>query len=185
MEVFSAKLGTGVLWSTVFMCALPIVLFLILKIAHTLRHKKFKKRSKIRFEIIFPIFFSIVWLGGLIFAYRGAPVSYEIGKDKVIINTRKEQIAVPFSEIKDVWIDKKGKYRITGATVKGHGWAVRGIFGNYGVFSTYKHGWVRIYATDMSKIVVLETDMPTIITPDDPEKFGRILLERLNTKKEE
>lgn len=177
MQIFSAKLGTGVLWSTILACFgvlfFPIIFSLIYKL------KPARDKIEERFRKWFIIVFDIFWLSCLIFCYIGAPVSYEIAEDKVIINTRKESIAIPFTEIKDVWLDKEGRYKITWYILKRQGWSVLGLWGNYGHFSTYQHGWVKMYATDMNKIVVLETYIPIIVTPNNHDRFVKVLSERL------
>lgn len=109
------------------------------------------------------------------FLYR--PLSYEISNGKIIVNRLISNVNFNFSDIKEV---KKINNLSMFWSIRV--FAIAGIFGYFGRFSTNQYGTMICYATkkDAAFMLITNTNKKIIITPDETDAFLEYFL-KLNS----
>jgi hypothetical protein len=180
---FPAILSKTMLVSTIsFIVGLTILLplivlaFLIPSILHV-------KNTKIFLIILGSISLYEILMCSIVFlCYSYAPKGYTIKNNLIMVHKHRGKIEIPFGEILN--IRHISQEAISPILFWGNysGVKITGIFGFLGNFHTKKMGQLKVYVSDMNKVVVLECKKGEkyLLSPDDPDKFISILKQRLS-----
>jgi hypothetical protein len=116
----------------------------------------------------------VIVVVALIVAALLRTTAYEINNAGILVIRPFRSVEIPFREIRS----------INSITSKELGFGLRafgsgGFLGYFGRFYYRDHGWITLYATDRSKmlLITLHDDRKIIITPDDLEGFMKTFRE--------
>jgi hypothetical protein len=151
---FPATLGPSERWSTIAAVALGVVGMSALGIAFAM------ETGEPRWLFLGLPFSAVLFLAG-----RYAPSGYRLAADGVRIERRAGPVRIPYREIRAA--DRSARPPL-GLSVL----ASRGVFGVFGRFWSTRLGFYRLYLTNRTTIVWLDTTRGWVaVSPDRPDEF--------------
>ena len=107
----------------------------------------------------------ILPIAGIAWGYH--PSSYVVGPRSLGIKRPFGSINIPIADIESV-SRVPARDVVTGIRLFGSG----GMFGYFGIYTTWKYGKVSMWATDRTKLILIETaKRKYVISPDKPEEM--------------
>jgi hypothetical protein len=159
---FSAPWGKDVKWTTWGVTAFLLAIGAIIWVAQ--RRSGLQEGASVPYIVVL---FSLLLIGA---AYAFSPRGYRVTASHIEVCRPIGPVRIPLAEVREV--RRIGKKEMGGALrVAGSG----GFFGYYGAYRNRALGSFKMYATDLSRSVLLSGKRRIVVSPDRPETFVEVV----------